>query len=78
MLHPGVTVMISRFLKRLLAGDNTRQGSNAALLGKIVGWLFIALVALFLTHPSGGPFSAPGMQVPWPVELGLDGGLPVP
>jgi len=66
--------MISRFLKRLLAGDDALKG-NAALLGKIAGWLFIALVALFLTQPSGGPFSAPGMQVPWPAELGLDNAL---
>ena len=67
-------MMISRILKRLLAGDNALKGSGA-LLGRIVGWLFIALVALFLTQPSGGPFSAPGMQVPWPAELGLNGGL---
>jgi len=68
-------MMISRILKCLLAGDNALKGSGA-LLGRIVGWLFIALVALFLTQPSGGPFSAPGMQVPWPAALGLDGGLP--
>lgn len=67
-------MMISRILKRLLAGDNALK-DNAALLGRIVGWLFIALVALFMTQPSGGPFSAPGMQVPWPAELGLNGGL---
>jgi hypothetical protein len=66
--------MIARFLKRLLAGDNALR-DNAALFSKIVGWLFIALVALFLTQPSGGPFNAPGMQVPWPAELGLDGAL---
>lgn len=71
--------MISQILKRLLAGDNALK-DNAALLGRIVGWLFIALVALFLTQPSGGPFNAPGMQVPWPAELGLDDhpGLPLP
>ena len=68
-------MMISRILKRLLAGDNALK-DNAALLGRIVGWLFIALVALFLTQPSGGPFSASGMQVPWPAELGLDSRLP--
>jgi len=64
-------VKLSRFLKRLVAGDNALKGS-AATLGKVIGWIFIALVALFLTQPSGGPFSAPGMQVPWPAELGLD------
>ena len=66
---------MSRILKRLLAGDNALRGSGA-LPGRIVGWLFIVLVALFLTQPSGGPFSAPGMQVPWPAELGLDSRLP--
>lgn len=68
-------MMIARILERLLAGDNALKDS-ASLQGRIVGWLFIALVALFLTQPSGGPFSAPGMQVPWPPELGLDGDLP--
>jgi len=67
---------VLRFLKRLLAG-NRRPGSAAALRSA-VGWIFIALVALFLTHPSGGPYSVYGMQVPWPAELGLDDGLGMP
>ena len=61
---------IGRFLKRLLNGD--RAGDGAASLRKAIVWVFIALVALFLTQPSGGPFSETGLQVPWPAELGLD------
>ncbi|QJD99239.1 hypothetical protein HH212_03660 [Massilia forsythiae] len=68
---------LSRFLQRLASGDDA-SGGGAASLRNVAVWLFIALVALFLTQPSGGPFSAPGMQVPWPAELGLDGGMPVP
>jgi len=68
-------VTISRFLKRLVNGDQAAGGSARSLRNVIV-WIFIALVALFLTQPAGGPFGASGMQVPWPVELGLDGGLP--
>jgi len=67
LLRKEDTVFIARFLKRLAGG--------AATLRHVIVWIFIALVALFLTHPSGGPFSATGMQVPWPAELGLDGGL---
>jgi hypothetical protein len=73
-LVKGAIVKLSRFIKRLVAGDNALRGGGA--LGRLIGWLFIALVALFLTQPSGGPFSAAGMQVPWPAELGLEGGLP--
>lgn len=68
---------LSRFLQRLVSGDDA-SGGGAASLTNVVVWLFIALVALFLTQPSGGPFDAPGMQVPWPAELGLDGGALVP
>ena len=42
--------MISRFFKRLIAGDDASNG-NAASLRNVIVWLFIALVALFLTHP---------------------------
>ena len=66
--------MISRFLKRLIAGDNASSDS-AASPRNVVVWIFIMLVALFLTHPSGGPFSASDTPVPWPAELGLDGSL---
>jgi hypothetical protein len=63
--------MIARFFKRLIAGDNA-SSDNAASLRNVVVWLFIMLVALFLTHPSGVPFSASDTPVPWPAELGLD------
>lgn len=65
---------ISRYLKRLVNGDNAVGGSAASLRNLIV-WIFIALVALFLTHPSGGPYSASDTPVPWPAELGLDSNL---
>ena len=61
---------IARLIKLLIGG--------AAPLRNFIAWIFIALVALFLTHPSGGPFSATGMQVPWPAELGLNDGPGVP
>jgi len=51
------------------------MGSNAASLRNIVVWLFIALVAAFLTHPAGEPRSALDSPVPWPAELGLDSNL---
>jgi hypothetical protein len=73
-LVKGIIVIISRFLKRLVGGDNA-IGSNAASLRNVIVWVFIALVALFLTHPSGGPFSASDTPVPWPAELGLDNSL---
>ena len=63
---------ISNFFKRLIGGDSA-VGSSAASLRNIVVWVFIALVAMFLTNPSGGPFSASDTPVPWPAELhGLD------
>jgi hypothetical protein len=71
--HQGTIVNVSRFLKRLIGGDHV-VGSSAAPLRNVVVWLFIALVALFLTHPAS-PVSAFDAPVPWPAELGLDGGL---
>ena len=65
---------IFRYLKRLVSGDEAVDGTAGAMRNIIV-WVFIALVAMFLTHPSGGPFSASDTPVPWPAELGLDGGL---
>lgn len=73
MVPEGISVNnISNFLKRLIGGDSA-VGSSAASLRNIVVWVFIALVAMFLTNPSGGPFSASDTPVPWPAELhGLD------
>jgi hypothetical protein len=66
---------ISNFVKRLIGGDSA-VGSSAASLRNIVVWVFIGLVAMFLTNPSGGPFSASDTPVPWPAELhGLDSSL---
>ena len=62
--------ILSRYLKRLISGDEV-TGGNAASLRNIVVWVFIALVAAFLTHPAG-PRSGPDTPVPWPAELGLD------
>lgn len=65
---------IARFFKRLVSGDHA-AGGTAASLRNIVVWVFIALVALFLTHPSGGPLGTADAPLPWPAELGLDGNL---
>jgi hypothetical protein len=64
--------ILSRYLKRLISGDEV-TGGNAASLRNIIVWLFIALVAAFLTHPTGDPRSE--TPVPWPAELGLDSNL---
>jgi hypothetical protein len=66
-------VTVSKFLKRLIAGDHV-VGSSAASLRNVIVWLFIALVAMFLTHPSS-PASVFDAPVPWPAELGLDSNL---
>jgi hypothetical protein len=64
-------VNISRYLKRIVSGDHAAS-EHVASVRSIVVWVFIALVALFLTQPAAGGGDAP---VPWPVELGLDGSL---
>jgi hypothetical protein len=63
--------ILSRYIKRLISGDEA-MGGNAASLRNIIVWVFIALVAAFLTHPSGNPRSLFDAPVPWPAELGLD------
>ncbi len=65
---------VSNFFKRVLSGDHALSGAAASLRNVIV-WVFIALVAAFLTHPSGSPVSAFDAPVPWPAELGVDGNL---
>lgn len=64
---------LSRLFKRLIAGD--RVIDRAASLRGVIAWVFIALVALFLTQPAGGPGSVFDAPVAWPVELGVDGSL---
>jgi hypothetical protein len=68
-----IVKILSRYLRRLISGDDV-MGSNTASLRNIIVWVFIALVAAFLTHPSG---DARGLDtpVPWPAELGLDSNL---
>jgi hypothetical protein len=61
---------ISRYIRRIIAGDKVVAGSPISLRSVIV-WLFIALVALFLTNPSAEPHSAFSKPIPMPAELGL-------
>jgi hypothetical protein len=63
-----IVKILSKYLKRLISGDDV-MGGNAASLRNIIVWVFIALVAAFLTHPSEPRNETP---VPWPAELGLD------
>jgi hypothetical protein len=62
--------MLSRVFKRLIAGDSPEDGGPAALRNVIV-WLFIALVAGFLTTPAGAPHSFFDKPLPMPAEMGL-------
>lgn len=61
---------ISRYLRRIVAGDKVVGGSMITVRSVIV-WVFIALVALFLTHPSSEPPSVFSKPIPMPAELGL-------
>jgi hypothetical protein len=61
-------VKISQILKRLIVGDNAVDGGAVALRNVIV-WLFIALVALFLTKPGGEPHSFFDKPLPAPAGL---------
>jgi hypothetical protein len=63
-------VKITQILKRLIAGDNAVDG-GAATLRNVIVWLFIALVALFLTKPAGEPRSIFDHPLPMPAELEL-------
>jgi hypothetical protein len=62
---------IARLVRRLVFGDRV-LATSATSLRNIVVWVFIALVAAFLTHPAAGPGAMPDAPVPWPAELGLD------
>ena len=64
-------VKISDFFKRLVQGDHATR-SRGGILRAVVVWLFIALVALFLTHPSTEPPSRFERPIPLPAELGLE------
>ena len=58
----------ANFFKRLVQGDHA-AGKRGARLRTVVVWLFIALVALFLTQPTGGPASVLSAPIPLQVEL---------
>jgi hypothetical protein len=58
-------VKISRYLRRIIAGDRV-VGESVLTLRNLVAWLFIALVALFLTNPGGEPRSIFDKPVPMP------------
>lgn len=65
---------LERCFKRLLAGDSAVDGGPVSVRNVVV-WLFIVMVAIFLTHPAGAPPVVSGMHdtpAPWPAELGLD------
>lgn len=63
---------ISRYLKRIIAGDKAVADGIAALRNVVV-WLFIALVALFLTHPAGEPRSIYDKPLPMPAGVEVPG-----
>lgn len=62
---------ISRYLRRIIAGDKV-VARRAISLRSVIVWLFIALVALFLTKPSAEPRSAFMNPLPLPAELQLE------
>ena len=63
---------LSRLIKRLVAGDKVVEGGTLSVR-QVVVWLFIALVATFLTQPAGEQRSLFEHPLPMPAELGLDG-----
>jgi hypothetical protein len=67
----GSIVTISSYFKRVITGDKVVIG-GAISLRAVICWVFIALVALFLTSPSGEPRSTFDQPLPLPPELGLE------
>ncbi|TFW29098.1 hypothetical protein [Massilia horti] len=65
---------ISRYLKRIIAGDKV-VANGAQAVRSVIAWLFIALVALFLTHPGGEPPSIYDKPLPMPPGLESAPGL---
>jgi len=66
-----MAVNMLSFFKRIIAGDKTIE---AAIMTRrhVIVWVFIAVVALFLTHPSSEPQSRFDRPLPLPAELGLE------
>ena len=59
---------LSQYLKRIILGDKAIEGGVMTVRSVIV-WIFIALVALFLTNPAGEPGSFFDKPLPMPAEL---------
>jgi hypothetical protein len=70
----GHIVKISKYLRRIIAGDKVVADSVLTLRNVIV-WLFIVLVALFLTNPGGEPRSIFDKPVPMPPGVEANAGL---
>jgi hypothetical protein len=61
----------TNFCRRVLIGDQVvAPGASAQRRG--AAWLFIVLVALFLTQPDAGPHSHFDRPLPLPAELNLE------
>jgi hypothetical protein len=69
---------LANFCRRVIIGDRVLAGGASAHHAG-VPWLFIVLVALFLTQPDGEPHSQFDRPLPLPPELNLERPLgPVP
>jgi hypothetical protein len=66
-------VKISRYLRRIIAGDKV-VAENMLTMRNVIVWLFIALVALFLTNPGGEPRSIFDKPVPIPADVEANAG----
>ena len=66
-----LTMKISNILRRIISGDKAIEGGTVTRRNVIV-WIFIALVALFLTNTSGDALSLFDKPLPLPPELGLE------
>jgi hypothetical protein len=66
-----LTMKISKILKRIISGDKAIEGGTVTRRNAIV-WIFIAVVALFLTNTSGDALSLFDKPLPLPPELGLE------
>jgi hypothetical protein len=65
-------VKLSRYLRRIIAGDKALAAGVLTLRNAIV-WLYIVLVALFLTSPAGEPRSIYDKPLPMPAGVEVPG-----
>lgn len=63
---------LSSYLRRILAGDKAVAAGMLTLRNVIV-WLYIVLVALFLTNPAGEPRSIYDKPLPMPAGVEVPG-----